>query len=109
MTATDVFIRTLLKSSAIFLGTTLVFLHPPMDITRSPAVVAQKSPRAAAVDGLIHALGDDDVRVRRAAVASLARMNEPRAIPALIAALDDQDPVVRHRAAQAVARLQRGR
>ena len=33
MSPIAVFFRTLMKTSAIFIGTTLVFLHPPLDWT----------------------------------------------------------------------------
>ena len=102
MTPMAVFIRTLLKTSAIFIGTTMVFLHPPLDWTPSRTVTAQKSPAESAIDALVLALHDSDRHVRRTAAASLARLAHPRSLPALKAALYDPDAVVRQHASRGV-------
>ena len=81
MTPLTVFFRTLLKSSAIFMGAGYIMLHPSLDMrsgTRG-AVTAQKSPSEAAIDGLIAALKDSDAGVRRQAAAALGqRRQQPR-------------------------------
>ena len=105
MTPMAVFIRTLLKTSAIFIGTTVVFLHPPLDWTPSRTVTAQKSPAESAVDALVLALHDSDRHVRRTAAASLARLANPRALPALTSALQDPDAVVRQHASRGVRNI----
>src|SRR5215211_4338410 len=98
MTPLTVFFRTLLKSSAIFIGAGYIMLHPSLDMrsgTRG-AVTAQKSP----MEQLIGGLTDEDPAVRRQAAASLARGQNSAvaggqknaseaAITALIGALKD--------------------
>lgn len=49
--------------------------------------------------------GDEDLQVRRAAAASLARMKAPASVPAFIKALSDVDEGVRAAAAAALGRL----
>lgn len=105
MTAMAVFIRTLLKTSAIFIGTTIVFLHPPLDWTPARTVTAQKSPAESAIDALVLALHDSDRHVRRTAAASLARLAHPRSLPALTSALADPDAVVRQHASRGVGNI----
>ena len=106
MTPMAVFIRTLLKTSAIFIGTTIVFLHPPLDWTPARTVTAQKSPAESAIDALVLALHDSDRYVRRTAAASLARLAYPRSLPALMNALHDPDAVVRQHASRGVRNIQ---
>jgi hypothetical protein len=105
MSAMTVFIRTLLKTSAIFIGTTVVFLHPPLDWTPARTITAQKSPAEAAIDALILALHDSDAHVRRTAAASLARLAQARSLPALTSALHDPDAVVRQHASRGVRNI----
>ena len=64
MSAMAVLIRTLLRTSAIFIGTTVVFLHPPLDWAPAGSVTAQKSPAALAIDALVVALRDSDTHQR---------------------------------------------
>ena len=106
MTPMAVFIRTLLKTSAIFIGTTLVFLHPPLDWSPARTVTAHQSPADAAVDALVLALHDSDRHVRRTAAASLARLANPRSLRALTNAMtSDHDEAVRVHAARGVANI----
>src|SRR6185437_10813323 len=95
-----VFVRTLLKSSAIFVGTAAIFLHPSLEwrATAHPSGVtvgAEQSGSEAAVDGLIAALKDSDAGVRREAVRALSQLNSRRAVPALAAALGNADDDMR--------------
>ena len=106
MTPMAVFIRTLLKTSAIFIGATLVFLHPPLDWSPARTVTAHQSPADAAVDALVGALHDSDRHVRRTAAASLARLANPRSLRALTHAMtSDRDEAVRLHAARGVANI----
>ena len=110
MSATAFFVRTLLKATAIFLGTTLVFVNPTFEWTASRgAVTAHKSPAKAAVDGLIAALQDENAAVRREAALALGRIADATALPSLSKALGDENPVVRRAAAQAIAEIAAGR
>lgn len=95
MTPLAVFVRTLLKTSAIFLGTAIVFLNPPMEWTAGRAVTAQKSATESAVDGLLGALKDPDRDVRAQAAWALGQMRAKRAVPALISAMTDEADVRR--------------
>ena len=72
MTPLTVFFRTLLKSSAIFIGAGYIMLHPSLDVRSGArsAVTAQKSPSEAATDALIVALKDSDAGVRRQAASA---------------------------------------
>ena len=54
MSATAVFFRTLMKTSAIFIGTAIVFLHPPLDSTSSRGVTAVQSGAESVIDALTH-------------------------------------------------------
>src|SRR5215217_8236151 len=102
MSPVTVFVRTLLKSSAIFIGAAAIFLHPSLE-WRSTAlqsnagtsVGAQPSGSELAVDALIVALKDSDATVRREAARALARLNSRRAVPALAAAMKGADPDMR--------------
>lgn len=106
MTPLAVFVRTLLKTSAIFIGTTVVFLHPPLDWSPGRTVTAHQSPADAAVDALIVALEDSDRHVRSTAAASLARLANPRSLRALTAAMNrDPDENVRRHAARGVTTI----
>jgi HEAT repeat protein len=110
MSATAFFVRTLLKATAIFLGTTLVFVNPTFEWTASRgAVTAHKSPAKAAVDGLIAALRDQNAGVRREAALALGRIADASALPSLSRALGDENPIVRGAAAQAIAEITAGR
>src|SRR3954454_2009908 len=105
MTPLTVFFRTLMKSSAIFLGAGYIMLHPSLDVRSSAraGVTAQKSPAEAAIDGLVAALKDTDPGVRRQAAAALGQAGNRRAVPGLIELLKDAMPEVRQRAVSALA------
>ncbi len=106
MTPLEVFVRTLLKTSAIFIATTFVFLHPPLDWSPGRTVTAHQSPADAAVDALVLALRDSDRHVRRTAAASLARLANPRALRALTTAMhSDPDAAVRQHASRGVTNI----
>lgn len=106
MTPLAVFVRTLLRTSAIFIGTTLVFLHPPLDWSPGRTVTAHQSPADAAVDALVLALHDSDRHVRRTAAASLARLANPRSLRALTTAMHrDPDEAVRQHASRGVTNI----
>src|SRR4026208_768773 len=96
MTPLIVFVRTLIKTSAIFIGVTFVMLHPSLQwANASRGVTAQQSPAEEAIDGLIAALKDTDVSVRKQAAQTLGQIRSARAVPALIEALRDQNVEVR--------------
>ena len=90
MSPVAVFVRTLLKSSAIFIGATAIFLHPPLEWRRPRRPAERRTRRAGqggregAVDGLIAALKDTDAGVRRAGGRARSRDEQPRAVPALV-------------------------
>ena len=105
MTPFAVFLRSFLRTSAIFVGASIVFLHPPLEWSAgSGAARAQKSPIEAAVDGLIVALKDSDEDVRCQAAWALGRTGKTRAVEALIAALEDA-PAVRKQAIRALGEI----
>ena len=106
MSPLTVFLRTLAKSTAIFLGAGVIFLNPTLDLTGSRAVTAQKSPAEAAADVLIGALKDSDAGVRRQAAHSLGQMRSARAVPALIDAMKDENAEVRAQAMWALAEVE---
>ena len=95
MTPLAVFVRTLLKTTAIFLGTAMVFLNPPMEWSAGRSVTAQKSATENAVDGLLAALKDPDTDVRAQAAWALGQMRARRALPALLNAMSDEADVRR--------------
>jgi HEAT repeat protein len=102
-----VFFRTLLKSSAIFIGTAAIFLHPQLDF-RSPAPIAvgaRQAAREQMIDDLIAALKDSDAGVRRQVARTLAQLNSTKAVPALAAAMKDADPDMRAILASALGEL----
>ena len=108
MTPLAVFLRSFLRTSAIFIGASIVFLHPPLEWSASSdgagSARAQKSPIEAAVDGLIVALKDTDEDVRCQAAWALGRTGRTRAVDALIDALKDS-PAVRKQAIRALGHL----
>ena len=106
MSPLTVFLRTLAKSTAIFLGAGVIFLNPTLDLVGSRAVTAQKSPAEAAADVLIGALKDSDAGVRRQAAHSLGQMRSARAVPALIDAMKDENAEVRAQAMWALAEVE---
>ena len=112
MSPLTVFFRTLLKSSAIFIGTAAIFLHPSLEWRSGAAdrttVGAQQDARDAAVTGLIAALKDADQGVRVKAIDALGEIGDARALDALTAALKDTDVTIRRHAAAAIAQLNRG-
>ena len=79
MSPLTVFIRTLLKSSAIFIGTTVIFLNPRLEVSARP------SPYAMRYNSLVEALNDRDPDVRKIAARSLSgsprQAGWPRPIP----------------------------
>ena len=103
MTPLTVFFRTLSRTTAIFLGTALVFLHPPLEWGRSQSVTATKGPRQMTIDGLSLALRDPDAGVRRAVARALdayAAIDAQRAAVAdLTKELSSTDAATRARAA----------
>lgn len=112
MTPLAVFVRTLMKTSAIFIGATWIVLHPSLDwSSRTTSVTAQMDPREAALAGLRTALADQDPTVRRQAAVALARIHnapigsaladpaQARSVKALTADLADLNATVRTRAA----------
>ncbi len=124
MSPIAVFFRTLLKSSAIFLGAGVIFINPSLDWSaarpsatslarfkpswsqfRLAGTTAQPAPKDAAVDGLIGALKDSDAGVRRQAAHALGELGNARAVPALIDALKDADVEVRQKAMHALGEL----
>src|SRR4026209_187398 len=111
MSPITVFVRTLLKTSAIFIGFVSVMLHPSLEWSSSPPTAASKSmelrisqvsagqsPREGAVDALVAALKDADAGVRRQAAAALGEIGNTRAVPGLIDPLKDSDAHARQRA-----------
>ena len=108
MTPLAVFIRTLLRTSAIFIGTTMVFLHPPNEWTSGRTVSAGPSGREMAVDALISVMNDSDAGVRRQVAASLGTSANPRALPALRMMLHDAEPAVRRAALWSINKIERG-
>ncbi|HEX5473987.1 MAG TPA: HEAT repeat domain-containing protein [Vicinamibacterales bacterium] len=106
MTPLTVFVRTLVRSSALFLGVTIVFLHPTLDwTTAGEAARAQQGPTVSAVDGLAGVLTDSDAGVRLQAAAALGAIGSPRAVAALARALTDANPNVRARSATALGEI----
>src|SRR5258708_26048752 len=97
MSPVTVFFRTLLKSSAIFIGAATIGLNPALE--RRPATQATRSaPRGsivgaqhaaseAPIDRLIAALKDTDAGVPRAPVNAAARVNHRRGAAARSRAL----------------------
>ncbi|HXI51829.1 MAG TPA: HEAT repeat domain-containing protein, partial [Candidatus Saccharimonadales bacterium] len=61
--------------------------------------------RTAALQALVHALGDWDRDLRLAAAEALGRLSDPRAKEPLAGALNDSDPFVRASAAQALRKM----
>ena len=107
MSPITVFVRTLLKTSAIFIGFTTIMLHPSLEWTSpSPTkVTAGQSPREGAVDALVGALKDSDAGVRRQAAAALGELGNTRAVTGLTEALKDADADVRAHAISALAEI----
>src|SRR5688500_7967368 len=104
MSPTAVFFRTLMKSSAIFLGAGIIFIRPSLDWSAGTArgVTAEQAPRQAAIDGLIAALKDSDAGVRKQAAIALGELESSAAVPALIDALKDSEVEVRQSAMSAL-------
>src|SRR5919112_4335429 len=114
MTPLAVFVRTLMKTTAVFIGVTTVMLHPSLEwrgssrnaaaqpgatrITDGLGVTAGQAPSEAAIDALVSALKDTDAGVRRQAAAALGEIGSARAVPGLIDALKDTDSDVRRQA-----------
>ena len=114
MSPLAVFVRTLLRTSAVFIGTTIVFLHPPSEwsagrraMAGGRTVTAAKSGSEMAVDALIGIMNDCDAGVRRQAAASLGTIANPRALPALRMMLHDAEPAVRRTALASINKIDR--
>lgn len=105
MTPLSVFVRALLKSSAICLGIAIAVVQPSMEFGPPRQATAQQSPREGAIDGLLAALGDADPGVRRYAADALGRLRAARAVPALIEAMRDARPDVRVQAVRALGAI----
>src|SRR5215218_358605 len=90
MSPLTVFLRTLAKSTAIFLGAGAIFLNPALEMSGGRAETA--------ADMLIAALKDSDAGVRRQAAHSLGQMRSARAVPALIETMKDENSEVRAQA-----------
>lgn len=105
MSPLTVFVRVLLKSSAISLGVAIAVLQPSLTGGSPRRAVAHPSPAQAALDGLVHALEDSDPGVRRNAAVALGELRCARAIPALIDATRDQRAEVRSSAAEAIRKI----
>jgi HEAT repeat protein len=103
MTPLAVFFKTLSRTSAVFIGVALIFLHPPLDWGASRTVTAKKGPRQASIDGLTYALRDPDAGVRRAVARALeayAAIDAQRAAAGeLTTQLSSADAATRARAA----------
>jgi HEAT repeat protein len=87
MSPVTVFFRTLLKSSAIFIGTAAIFLHPSLEwrgnaLDRT-TVGAQQGARQAAIAALVVALNDPDARVRSTAADALGELRATARIVAV--------------------------
>ena len=68
---------------------------------------SESAASAAAIAGLVGAISDTDVEVRRAAISALGELEDPRAIEALMQALrSDEDAEVRKTAAWALGQLE---
>src|SRR5580765_1422194 len=108
MTPLAVFVRTFLKTSAIFIGVTAVMLHPSLqwsEATGSSRVIAGQGQTEMAVDALVGALKDTDAGVRRQAAAALGQFGNARAVTGLMEALKDGDPDVRQHALSALGEI----
>ena len=103
MSPLAVFVRTLLKSSAICFGIAIAVVQPTV---RPQRAIAQKSPSHAATEGLIAALKDSDAGVRAHAATALGSLGNAVAVPALAAAVADESPEVRMRALAALGELE---
>lgn len=103
MTPLAVFFKTLSRTSALFIGVALVFLHPPLDWGAGRTVTAVKGPRQATIDSLTYAMRDPDAGVRRAVARALeayAAIDAQRAAAAeLTTQLTSPDAATRTRAA----------
>ena len=107
MTPLTVFFKTLSRTSAIFLGAALMFLHPPLEWGNSRAVSAGKSPSQMAIDSLVHALNDPDPKVRLEAAdalngwrrAATRHLTQTAAVRDLITQLGSTDAAARAKAA----------
>jgi HEAT repeat protein len=109
MSPVNVFFRTLLKSSAIFVGTAAIFLHPSLEwrgnaLDRT-TVGAQQGAREAAIAGLIALLKDPEAAVRAQAADTLGELEARDAVDALIAATSDANADVRRHVVDALGEI----
>jgi HEAT repeat protein len=105
MTPLSVFVKALMKSSAISLGIAIGVVQPSFDFGPPRQATAHQSPTEGAIDGLLVALRDPDPGVRRYAAGALGRLRARRAVPALIAAIRDARPDVRFEAVNALGTI----
>jgi HEAT repeat protein len=105
MSPLTVFVRALLKSSAICFGVAIALVEPSFDGSPSRPAVAHQSPVQEAIDGLIDALKDPDPGVRRNAAVALGELRSARAVPALIDATRDERSDVRSGATAAIRQI----
>src|SRR6478609_2494980 len=108
MTPLAVFVRTFLKTSAIFIGVTAVMLHPSLqwsEATGSSRVIAGQGQTEMAVDALVGALKDTDAGVRRQAAAALGEFGDASAVDPLIAVIRDANADVRRHVIGALGEL----
>ena len=109
MTPLAVFFKTLSRTSAIFIGTAVMFLHPPLEWGMTRSVTASKGPRQASIDSLVGALRDPDVSVRREVARALeayAVIDAQRAaVGELTTQLSSADVTERTRAACELRRI----
>ena len=109
MTPLAVFIRTLMKTSAIFIGATWIVLHPSLDwsASRTTSVTAEQGQREAELAGLRSALTDQDPTVLTQATWGLGAIGVSSASQALLPLLEDPDAGVRRQAAWAIGAIGR--
>src|SRR5262245_37289922 len=106
MSPLAVFIRTLLKSSAICLGIAIAILQPSLtNSSGTNSAGALQSASETAVDALVGALKDSDAGVRRHAAGALAQIGNTRAVPGLMEAARDTTPDVRLKVIAALGEL----
>ena len=84
MSPVTVFFRTLVRTSAMFLGAAAMFLHPPLEwraASHGTVVGAQQGASEAAIDGLIGLLKDTDAGGAPPGRQLARRARQRRAVP----------------------------